>query len=96
MIKSKLTKRILGQNPHLRQCDAEKIVNVILEEIVAAMARGDRVELRGFGAFGVKRWSARIGRNPQNGVLVAVPPKYFPHFKTGKEMRERINEPPQG
>jgi integration host factor subunit beta len=83
MLKSKLTQRILGQNPHLRQSDAVKIVNVILDEIVAAMARSDRVELRGFGAFGVKQHPARIGRNPKTGAPVAVDQKNMPHFKAG-------------
>jgi integration host factor subunit beta len=95
MLKFKLTQRILRQNPHLRQSDAAK-VNVILEEIITAMARGDRVELRGFGAFGVKQHPARIGRNPKTGDPVAVDRKSMPHFKAGKEMRERLNEQGNG
>jgi integration host factor subunit beta len=89
MIKSELVQRISGQNPHLYQRDVEKIVNAILGEITAAMARGDRVELRGFGAFSVKQRPARTGRN---GAHVAVDQKCVPFFKTGKEMRERLNQ----
>ena len=72
MIKSELVQRISGQNPHLYQRDVENIVNAILGEIVAALARGDRVELRGFGAFSVKNRPARAGRNPRTGAHVAV------------------------
>ena len=92
MIKSELVQRISGQNPHLYQRDVEKIVNAILGEITAAMARGDRVELRGFGAFSVKKRPARTGRNPRTGAHVAVDQKCVPFFKTGKEMRERLNQ----
>jgi integration host factor subunit beta len=93
MIKSELVQRISGQNPHLYQRDVENIVNAILGEIVAALARGDRVELRGFGAFSVKNRPARAGRNPRTGAHVAVDRKFVPFFKTGKEMRERLNRP---
>ena len=92
MIKSELVQRISGQNPHLYQRDVEKIVNAILGEIIAAMARGDRVELRGFGAFSVKKRPARTGRNPRTGAHVSVDQKCVPFFKTGKEMRERLNQ----
>ena len=91
MIKSELVQKITEQNPHLYQRDVENIVNAILGEIVAAMGRGDRVELRGFGMFSVRQRSARIGRNPRSGALVSVDQKYAPYFKTGKEMRERLN-----
>ena len=91
MIKSELVQRISAQNPHLYQRDVENIVNAILGEIIAAMARGDRVELRGFGAFSVKNRPARTGRNPRTGAHVAVEKKSVPFFKTGKEMRERLN-----
>jgi integration host factor subunit beta len=93
MIKSELVQRISTQNPHLYQRDVENIVNAILGEIVAAMARGDRVELRGFGAFSVKHRPARTGRNPRTGAHVSVDQKSVPFFKTGKEMRERLNRP---
>jgi integration host factor subunit beta len=91
MIKSELVQKIATQNPHLYQRDVENIVNAILGEIIAAMARGDRVELRGFGAFSVKNRPARTGRNPRTGAHVSVDQKYVPFFKTGKEMRERLN-----
>jgi integration host factor subunit beta len=91
MIKSELVQRITTQNPHLYQRDVENIVNAILGEIIAAMARGDRVELRGFGAFSVKHRPARTGRNPRTGAHVKVDEKSVPFFKTGKEMRERLN-----
>ena len=92
MIKSELVQHISMSNPHLYQRDVENIVNAILNEIVAAMSRGDRVELRGFGAFSVKNWPARTGRNPRTGTTVSVTEKFVPFFKTGKEMRERLNK----
>ena len=91
MIKSELVERIAAQSPHLYQRDVENIVNAILGEFVAAMARGDRVELRGFGAFSVKSRPARTGRNPRTGEHVAVDKKCVPFYKTGKEMRKRLN-----
>ena len=91
MIKSELVQRIAEHNPHLYQRDVENIVNAILDEIVAALARGDRVELRGFGAFSVKHRPARAGRNPRTGAHVPVDQKSVPFFKTGKEMRELMN-----
>jgi integration host factor subunit beta len=92
MIKSELVQRIASRNPHLYLRDVEKIVNAILGEITGAWARGDRVELRGFGAFSVKHRDARIGRNPRTGAHVPVNEKTVPFFKTGKEMRERLNQ----
>ena len=91
MIKSELVQRIAEHNPHLYQRDVENIVNAILDEIVAALARGDRVELRGFGAFSVKHRDARTGRNPRTGDTVEVSRKVIPFFKTGKQLRERLN-----
>lgn len=91
MIKSELVQRIAEQNPHLYQRDVENIVNAILDEISDAMTRGDRVELRGFGAFSVKSRPPRVGRNPRTGEQVDVDAKHVPFFKTGKEMRERLN-----
>ena len=91
MIKSELVQRIAERNPHLYQRDVENIVNAILDEVVGALARGDRVELRGFGAFSVKNRPARLGRNPRTGEQVDVVEKHVPFFKTGKEMRERLN-----
>jgi integration host factor subunit beta len=91
MIKSELVQRIADKNPHLYHRDVENIVNAILGEITNALSRGDRVELRGFGAFSVKRRDARVGRNPRTGEHVSVEQKSVPFFKTGKEMRERLN-----
>ena len=91
MIKSELVQHIATQNPHLYQRDVENIVNAILNEITEALARGDRVELRGFGAFSVKNRPARVGRNPRTGEQVDVGEKYVPQFKAGKEIRERLN-----
>ncbi len=92
MIKSELVARLAERNPHLYQRDVEHIVNAVLDEITAALTRGDRVELRGFGAFSVKNRPARTGRNPRTGQKVSVTEKYVPFFKTGKEMRERLND----
>jgi len=91
MIKSELVTKIAEQNPHLYQRDVENIVNAILDTIGDALARGDRVELRGFGAFSVKKREARTGRNPRTGESVSVSQKLIPVFKTGKEMRQRLN-----
>ncbi len=91
MLKSDLVQRISSQNPHLYQRDIEKIINTILDEIVDALRRGDRVELRGFGAFSAKLRGARQGRNPRTGAVVSVAQKAIPAFKTGKEMRARLN-----
>ena len=91
MTKSELIARLAEQNPHLYQRDVERIVSTIFDEITAALARGDRVELRGFGAFSVKKRDARVGRNPRTGDAVKVDAKHIPFFKTGKELRERLN-----
>ena len=91
MIKSELIQKIAAANQHLYHRDIEKIVNVLFDEIVDALARGDRVELRGFGAFTVKHRAPRTGRNPRTGEPVSVDEKFVPFFKTGKELRERLN-----
>ena len=91
MTRSELIAALAAANPHLRQPDVELIVATIFEEITAALARGDRVELRGFGAFSVKKRDARSGRNPRTGETVAVCEKHIPVFKTGKDMRKRLN-----
>lgn len=96
MIKSELVQRLAQANPHLYQRDVERIVGTIFEEIAQALANGDRVELRGFGAFSVKTRPARTGRNPRTGEPVEVEAKSVPFFKTGKELRERLNRRPLG
>ncbi|WP_458094924.1 integration host factor subunit beta [Roseomonas sp. WA12] len=94
MTKSELIASLAAANPHLRQPDVELIVATIFEEITAALSRGDRVELRGFGAFSAKKRDARTGRNPRTGESVAVSGKAVPYFKPGKELRERVNGGP--
>lgn len=91
MIRSELIQKISEENPHLFQRDVERIVNTVFEEVINAMSRGDRVELRGFGAFSVKKRDARQGRNPRTGESVSVDQKHVPFFKTGKLLRERLN-----
>jgi integration host factor subunit beta len=91
MTKSELIARLATRNPHLFQRDVERIVSTIFDEICDALARGDRVELRGFGAFSVKQREARTGRNPRTGESVPVNEKFVPFFKTGKQLRERLN-----
>ncbi len=91
MIKSQLIQKLADENPHLYQRDVERIVSSVFEEITDALAQGDRVELRGFGAFSVKHRDARVGRNPRTGESVEVPQKRVPFFKTGKDLRDRMN-----
>lgn len=91
MTRSELIAGLAADNPHLRQPDLELIVSTIFGEITEALARGDRVELRGFGAFTARKRDARTGRNPRTGATVAVAGKAVPSFKPGKELRERIN-----
>lgn len=92
MIKSELVQIIANRNPHLFQRDVENIVNAVFDEITDSLADGNRVELRGFGAFSVKNRPAREGRNPRTGEKVSVEEKWVPFFKTGKELRERLNK----
>lgn len=91
MIKSELVQIIANRNPHLYQRDVENIVNAVFDEIADSLAHGNRVELRGFGAFSVKNRPAREGRNPRTGEKVSVAEKWVPFFKTGKELRLRLN-----
>jgi integration host factor subunit beta len=91
MIKSELVQILATRNSHLYHRDVENIVNAVLDEVSKALADGNRVELRGFGAFSVKHRPARSGRNPRTGESVAVEEKWVPFFKTGKELRERLN-----
>jgi integration host factor subunit beta len=92
MTRSGLIRRLAAANPHLHLRDLERIVATVFERIGSALSRGDRVELRGFGAFSIKRRDARTGRNPRTGETVSVSEKVIPVFKTGKEMRIRLNE----
>ncbi|WP_022727578.1 integration host factor subunit beta [Fodinicurvata sediminis] len=92
MTKSELIQRIAEMNPHLYHRDVERIVSTIFEEIAEALSHGDRVELRGFGAFSTKKRDSRVGRNPRTGEAVQVEAKSVPYFKTGKQLRERLNE----
>jgi len=91
MTKSELITYVTEQNPHLYPRDVERIVTTIFDEISSALSRGDRVELRGFGAFSIKQRNARIGRNPRTGSTVEVPAKRVPYFKTGKQLRNMLN-----
>ena len=91
MIKSELIAKLAEENPHLTQRDIERVVGVILERMIEALEDGGRVELRGFGAFSVRSRPARAGRNPRTGDSVSVKAKHVPFFKSGKELRERLN-----
>ena len=91
MTKSQLIQTLANANPHLYLRDIERIVNAIFDEITEALAAGNRVELRGFGTFSLRQRGARTGRNPRTGESVSVPEKALPFFKTGKELRDRLN-----
>ena len=91
MIRSELVQKLMDENPHLSQRDVERVISTIFEEIITTMANGDRVELRGFGAFSVKKRGSRQGRNPRTGAAVSVEEKRVPFFKTGKLLRDRLN-----
>ncbi|MDQ1902205.1 integration host factor subunit beta [Paracoccus sp. WLY502] len=91
MTRSELIELLADENPHLFRRDVERIVDTVFDEIIEAMARGNRVELRGFGAFSVKKRDARNGRNPRTGEAVDVDQKHVPFFKTGKLLRDRLN-----
>ena len=93
MIKSELVERIAKQNPHLYHHDAERIVQTVLDTIAESLMSGERVELRGFGAFSIRHRDARNGRNPRTGKTVIVQAKHVPHFKPGKEMKRKLNAP---
>lgn len=91
MIRSELVQKLADENPHLTLAEVERVVGAVFDEISDALVRGDRVELRGFGAFFVKHRGARVGRNPRTGEAVEVDEKHVPFFKTGKALRERLN-----
>ena len=91
MVRSELVQKLMDENPHLYQRDVEALVATILKTITEALAQGNRVELRGFGAFSVKKRDARLGRNPRTGTPVEVEPKYVPYFKMGKVLHDQLN-----
>ena len=91
MTTSELIAYLAEQNPHLYQRDVERIVTTVFDEITSALCRGDRVELRGFGAFSIKQRGSRIGRNPRTGEAVQFEAKSIPYFKTGKKFRAKLN-----
>ena len=91
MIKSELIAKLSGENPHLAIRDVERVVNCVFEQMTLTLEQGGRVELRGFGAFSVRSRPARTGRNPRTGAAVHVPAKSVPFFKSGKELRQRLN-----
>lgn len=91
MIKSELIERLAAENTHLTHSEVERVVNIVLNRMTDVLSEGGRVELRGFGAFSVRSRPARAGRNPRTGEAVEVPAKSVPFFKSGKELRERLN-----
>ena len=91
MIRSELVKDIADQFPGLSLADVESVTEILLDSITAQLATGGRVELRGFGTFTVRSRDAREGRNPRTGDTVSVAAKHVPHFKAGKELRDRLN-----
>ncbi|BBU69987.1 hypothetical protein ICHIJ1_07400 [Fluviibacter phosphoraccumulans] len=91
MTKSELIARLAERFPQLVAKDAEIAVKVILDAMTEALARGDRIEIRGFGSFSLNHRPPRVGRNPRSGERVEVPEKWVPHFKAGKELRERVD-----
>lgn len=91
MIRSALVDRVCKQNPHLTRIEVEELIKALLDEITTALARGDRVEIRGFGTFSTRSREARSGRNPRTGALVSVKKKASPHFKAGKKLKDQLN-----
>jgi integration host factor subunit beta len=91
MTRSDLVRRIAELNPHLRPRHVEKVVDIVFEQISSALREGRRVELRGFGAFTLKRRDPRTGRNPRTGETVDVSGKYVPFFRPGKQMLRILN-----
>jgi integration host factor subunit beta len=91
MTKSELIERLAGRQPHFMLKDVELAVKLVLDEVSDSLARQDRVEIRGFGSFSLHHRPERLGRNPKTGEAVRIPAKHVPHFKPGKEMRERVN-----
>jgi integration host factor subunit beta len=91
LTKSELIVRLAARNPRLVARDADEAVKLILDMMGTALAQGGRIEIRGFGSFSLSFRPARIGRNPKSGERVPVPAKHVPHFKAGKELRERVD-----
>ena len=91
MTKSELIARLAERFPQLVAKDADFAVKMILDALSEALAKGDRIEIRGFGSFALNYRPPRIGRNPKSGDKVSVPEKWVPHFKAGKELRERVD-----
>ncbi|HRH73442.1 integration host factor subunit beta [Zoogloea sp.] len=91
MTKSELIARLAERFPQLVAKDAEFAVKMILDAMTDALSRGDRIEIRGFGSFALNYRPPRVGRNPKSGEKVQVPEKFVPHFKAGKELRERVD-----
>lgn len=96
MTKSELILRLAERFPQLVVKDADYAVNVMLDAMSEALVKGDRIEIRGFGSFALNYRPPRIGRNPKSGEKVDVPAKWVPHFKAGKELRERVDQRPVG
>lgn len=92
MLRSELIDTLHTENPHLTRRDMERLVAIVLETITQTLEAGARVELRGFGAFSVRKRDPRVGRNPRTGETVHVPGKHVPFFRTGKELRQRIDD----
>ena len=91
MIRSELVQTLAAENPELGIAEVDRLVSVIFDAITNQLAQGGRVELRGFGAFSTRAREGRVGRNPRTGDAVTVPPKRVPYFKSGKEMRAKLN-----
>ncbi len=91
MTKSELIEALAGKQVHLKADDVDMAVKTLLEQMSGALAQGERIEIRGFGSFSLHFRPPRIGRNPKTGDSVALPGKHVPHFKPGKELRERVN-----
>lgn len=91
MTKSELIERLANQNPRVTAREVDETVKAVLDAMTAAMASGSRIEIRGFGSFTLNHRPSRVGRNPKSGESVLVPEKFVPHFKAGKELRERVD-----
>ena len=91
MIKSELVQFMTRKQPHLSHTDVDLAVTLLINKLINELARGGRVEIRGFGAFSLKHYKAKLGRNPKTGQTVSVPQRYSVHFKPGNDMRARVN-----